>query len=78
MFYIMVVPFDDDTVTPDLWLVDHPERMRPHSVNEYTNALNTEKQRDPEEWNITDVFNTLKNRGWSIKLAEPEPIELTY
>ncbi len=82
MIHVLVKPEDDDSITPDIWLVD--ERSMPNTCGThgtfraaFEEALDAERQRNPDEWNITDVFVNLRNRGWKIELVN-DPMEVSY
>jgi len=79
-FIVVVRPYDDLALLPDLWLVHGLATKQRQAKFEqaFNSALAKCKQRDPDEWNIDDVRRELQgSRRWEITTLETG-VSVTY
>lgn len=77
-FLVVVRPYDDLSLLPDIWLVGgldtSPRRKKFKAA--FESALTKCKQRDPDEWTLTDVFRELTKK-WDITVQSYD-VAVTY
>ena len=77
-FLVVVRPYDDLTLLPDIWLVTGlvTEQRKNKFRTAYAAALSRVKQRNPDEWTLEDVRRDLRSR-WEIVVQDAE-VAVTY
>lgn len=65
MKIVLVSPNDDNYTTPDVLLVNHPDRKRSFE-KDYYKQMECVKALNPETWNIDEVYDRMLAHGWQI------------
>lgn len=77
-FLVVVRPYDDLKLLPDIWLVGGlptaPRKKKFEAA--FESALAKCKQRNPDEWTITDVLRELSKK-WDISMQSYD-VAVTY